>query len=151
MPPLRLRRDDIPLLAQYFLKRYAQTFGKSVQAIAPHTMQLLCAHPWPGNVRELENVMERATNLANSNVILPQDLPLELVQARLREVGTPTPPLRAGLDLASQEANAIIAALRDNHGNVRMAARQLNISRGGLYVKMGRFGLSANGFRDLSL
>ena len=69
LPPLRERRDDIPLLAGHFLARFAADMGKEMRAIAPHALDQLLAHPWPGNVRELEHVVQRAVALANSDTI----------------------------------------------------------------------------------
>ena len=143
VPPLRMRREDIALLARHFLARCARSLRKSVQGFSPEAMALLSAYGWPGNVRELENSIERATNLAMGELIEPVDLPLESRQRT---------PLRAheappAQDLSSHEMHAIVAALNSTGGNIRLAARQLNVSRGGLYNKMSRFGLSAADFR----
>ncbi|VVO35286.1 sigma-54 interaction domain-containing protein [Pseudomonas fluorescens] len=147
VPPLRMRREDIPLLARHFLGRCARSLRKSVQGISPQALEILAAYGWPGNVRELENSIERATNLATSELIQPEDLPLEIKQRlRLSAPGS-VPAPQAALDLGTHEMNAIIAALKDTRGNIRLAARQLNVSRGGLYNKMTRFGLSADAFR----
>ncbi|WP_339498989.1 sigma-54 interaction domain-containing protein [Pseudomonas canadensis] len=143
VPPLRMRREDIALLARHFLARCARSLRKSVQGFSPEAMALLSAYGWPGNVRELENSIERATNLAMGELIEPVDLPLESRQRT---------PLRAheappAQDLSSHEMHAIVAALNSTGGNIRLAARQLNVSRGGLYNKMSRFGLSIADFR----
>lgn len=143
VPPLRMRRDDIPLLARHFLARCARSLRKSVQGFSPDAMALLSAYGWPGNVRELENSIERATNLAIGELIQPADLPLEAKQ-RLPLRSDQTPPAQ---DLSSHEMHAIVAALESTGGNIRLAARQLNVSRGGLYNKMSRFGLNATDFR----
>ncbi|MBV6748940.1 sigma 54-interacting transcriptional regulator [Pseudomonas chlororaphis] len=148
VPPLRMRREDIPLLARYFLGRCAQSLRKSVLDLAPEAQEMLLAYHWPGNVRELENTIERATNLAMTELIQPGDLPLEIKQRLQPSVAGRVPEPRAALDLGTHEMNAIIAALKDTRGNVRVAARQLNVSRGGLYNKMQRFGLNADAFRD---
>ena len=147
VPPLRLRREDIALLAWHFLQRCAQSLRKAVQGIAPAAMEALAAYPWPGNVRELENTIERATNLASGAQIQLGDLPLEILQGPRRPGQATSAEPRAALDLSTQEMQAIIAALRASGGNIRLAARQLNVSRGGLYNKMNRFGLSADSFR----
>lgn len=143
VPPLRMRREDIPLLARHFLARFARSLRKSVQDFSPDALALLSAYGWPGNVRELENSIERATNLAMGELIQPSDLPLDTrhrAPARLHEA-------QPAQDLSSHEMNAIVAALQAAGGNIRLAARQLNVSRGGLYNKMGRFGLNAADFR----
>ncbi|AZF52773.1 sigma-54-dependent transcriptional regulator [Pseudomonas sp. R4-34-07] len=143
VPPLRMRRDDIPLLARHFLQRCAHSLRKSLQGFSPDALALLSAHGWPGNVRELENAIERATNLAIGALIEPGDLPLE---ARPRAPASPyaAPPTQ---DLSSHEMHAIVTALKNTAGNIRLAAQQLNVSRGGLYNKMNRFGLNAGDFR----
>lgn len=143
VPPLRMRREDIPLLARHFLARCARSLRKSVQGFSPEAMALLSAYGWPGNVRELENSIERATNLAMGELIEPLDLPLESRQRAPLRAYEPTP----AQDLSSHEMHAIVAALQNTGGNIRLAARQLNVSRGGLYNKMSRFGLSASDFR----
>jgi transcriptional regulator with PAS, ATPase and Fis domain len=147
VPPLRMRREDIPLLARHFLGRCARSLRKSVQGISPQALEILAAYGWPGNVRELENTIERATNLATSELIQPEDLPLEIKQRLRPSAPGSVPAPQAALDLGTHEMNAIIAALKDTRGNIRLAARQLNVSRGGLYNKMTRFGLSADAFR----
>lgn len=143
VPPLRMRREDIPLLARHFLQRCARSLRKAVQGFSPDALALLSAHGWPGNVRELENAIERATNLAMGELIQPADLPLETQQRAMPPLYQPQP----AQDLSSHELHAIVAALNNTGGNIRLAARQLNVSRGGLYNKMGRFGLSAGDFR----
>jgi transcriptional regulator with PAS, ATPase and Fis domain len=148
VPPLRMRQEDVPLLARHFLSRCARSLRKSVQDISPEALDILSAYYWPGNVRELENTIERATNLAVTELIQPGDLPLEIKQKLRQSAPGSVPEPRAILDLGAHEMNAIIAALRDTRGNIRLAARQLNVSRGGLYNKMNRFGLSADVFRS---
>jgi two-component system nitrogen regulation response regulator GlnG len=78
IPPLRERRDDIPLLVNYFLKKFAQAQGRTPKSILPAAAELLERFHWPGNVRELENVVQRATVMAKGDVILPGDLPPEI-------------------------------------------------------------------------
>ncbi|AAO56535.1 sigma-54 interaction domain-containing protein [Pseudomonas syringae group genomosp. 3] len=148
VPPLRMRREDVPLLAQHFLDRCARSLRKSVQGISPEALDILCAYHWPGNVRELENIIERATNLALTERLQTTDLPLEIKQRLRPLVPGRMPELQAAPDLGTHEMNAIITALKATHGNIRLAAKQLNVSRGGLYNKMNRFGLSADEFRS---
>lgn len=143
VPPLRMRREDIPLLARHFLVRCARSLRKSVQGFSPDALALLTAYGWPGNVRELENSIERATNLAMGALIETVDLPLESRQ-RIPLRTHEAPPAQ---DLSSHEMHAIVAALNSTGGNIRLAAQQLNVSRGGLYNKMSRFGLNAGDFR----
>lgn len=148
VPPLRMRREDIALLALHFLGRCARSLRKSVQGISPEALDILSAYHWPGNVRELENAIERATNLAVNDQLLASDLPLEIQPRQQAAISTTAPEPRTTLDLGAHEMNAIIAALKGTRGNIRLAAQQLNVSRGGLYNKMNRFGLSAEAFRS---
>jgi two-component system, NtrC family, response regulator PilR len=74
IPPLRKRREDIPLLAQYFIEKYAKEFGKEVKRISTYALELLMRYPFPGNIRELENIIERSVALENSSIILPESL-----------------------------------------------------------------------------
>jgi two-component system response regulator PilR (NtrC family) len=105
LPPLRERREDVPLLAEHFLSKYAQQMKKPVRSIAHDTLTLLQAYGWPGNVRELENVIERAVALEQTPAILPDSLPLHVRNPRTDAVsvasgdpavaanGTSVPPL----------------------------------------------------------
>lgn len=145
VPPLRQRAEDIPLLARYFLARCAQSLRKSVHDIEPAALERLVLHAWPGNVRELENMIERAVNLARHDHLLASDIPLEPLREQLSVTAATVFDER--FDLAAQEMKIITAALQGTRGNIRLTAAQLNLSRGGLYKKMARFGLNANRFR----
>ncbi|KPC27943.1 Sigma-54 dependent transcriptional regulator [Pseudomonas syringae pv. cilantro] len=148
VPPLRMRREDVPLLARHFLARCARSLRKSMQDLSPAALDILGTYHWPGNVRELENVIERATNLAMTELIEPSDLALEIRQSGRPSTRGMAPEPRMAQDLGTHEMNAIIAALKDTRGNIRLAAQRLNVSRGGLYNKMGRFGLNVDTFRS---
>ncbi|UZE88746.1 sigma-54 interaction domain-containing protein [Pseudomonas viciae] len=148
VPPLRMRREDVPLLARHFLARCARSLRKSVRDLSPGALDRLGAYHWPGNVRELENVIERATNLAMTDLILPSDLALDIRQQGRPSTWGSAPEPRTAPDLGTHEMNAIIAALKDTRGNIRLAAQRLNVSRGGLYNKMNRFGLRIEAFRS---
>lgn len=151
VPPLRLRRDDIALLARHFLVRVARSLRKDVRDLSADTLRLLEAYGWPGNVRELENTLERATNLASTTQIEVEDLPIELQQGPAIGVGRvearPAARSAGSLDLQSRQAAAIIEVLQATGGNMRLAAQQLGVSRGGLYNKMHRLGLEVDSFR----
>jgi DNA-binding NtrC family response regulator len=136
LPPLRERREDIPLLVAHFLKKYADQNGKAI-AVAQHdVMQHLLAYDWPGNVRELENVVERAVVLAQGHAIELADLPPHL------QAIEPTPvsahpflfPPDATLDEIEREA--IVQALQQSEGNRQAAARRLGIGLATLYRKL---------------
>ncbi len=80
VPPLRERKDDIPLLASHFLQKFSQEKKKEMASFSPEVMEIFFAHPWPGNVREFENVIEHAVIVAKQDKILPKDLPQYLLQ-----------------------------------------------------------------------
>jgi len=126
-PPLRERREDIPLLAQHFLDRFAREMGKAVNRISEEAMEKLVRHSWPGNVRELENLMERVVALETSGVILPERLPLAV-----RGVGSPSAPeLGEGFHLDSHldslEAGFLQEALSRSDGDRQKAADLLGV------------------------
>jgi transcriptional regulator with PAS, ATPase and Fis domain len=136
VPPLRDRRDDIPVLVQEFLSRAASRMKKDVRGVSADAMSALMNYAWPGNVRELEHAIERAVILANSVTIRVRDLPPEVTEK-------PSPqPDAGGLDLQAQERNAIERALERFGGNRRRAAGALRISTTTLWRKMKQYGLS---------
>ncbi|MEE4742248.1 sigma 54-interacting transcriptional regulator [Pseudomonas alliivorans] len=148
VPPLRMRRDDVPLLARHFLARCARSLRKPVRDFAQDALDILCGYHWPGNVRELENIIERATNLAMNELVQVHDLPLEIRQGPGSLGSGVVPGSRTTPDLGAHEMNAIAAALEETRGNIRQAAHRLKVSRGGLYNKMERYGLKAEAFRS---
>jgi two-component system response regulator PilR (NtrC family) len=128
-PPLRERREDIPLLANHFMERFAQQMGKRVTRIAEEALQLLQRYSWPGNVRELENVIERAVALESSDTILPERLP-ESIRSPSRS--EPLPKIGDGFSvdayLLSLESRLLAEALEQAHGDRTQAARLLGVS-----------------------
>lgn len=147
LPPLRERIDDIPLLVDYFLRKFNPRLGTEFQSVAPEVLAALMAHPWPGNIRELENLMERSMLLADpeATTLLPDDLS-ELVTAPLSEdkVATDNPTKLTGLGLKEfvrvhterLERAHIMRALEASNNNVTHAARRLGISRKSMQIKM---------------
>jgi two-component system response regulator PilR (NtrC family) len=129
LPPLRERREDIPLIAEHFLAKYAQQMGKPVTTIARTTMDLLVEHEWPGNIRELENVIERAVALEATPAILPDSLPLSMRGAAAPRNGVQTETLpEAGFDLEAhvQEIErGYIAQALERAGGVQVRAAEL--------------------------
>jgi two-component system, NtrC family, response regulator PilR len=129
LPPLRDRREDIPLLADHFLAKYAELMGKEIAAIARPALDLLQQHDWPGNIRELENVMERAVALERTPAILPDSLPPSFRAAGPTTVPAPPDTLPAtGFDLEAHvkeiERNYIAQAL-ELAGGVQVKAAEL--------------------------
>jgi DNA-binding NtrC family response regulator len=144
MPPLRERREDIPLLVDAFLKKCAEARGKRVQGVSEAALALLVDYAWPGNVRELENVVERAVTLSRGDKIMPEDLPPAIQGARgdrriLDEAAERTLPLE------EVEKEYILRILEKTGGNKYQAAHILGIDRKTLYRKLGEIEGKAQG------
>ncbi|MCD0207067.1 sigma-54-dependent response regulator transcription factor ZraR [Klebsiella aerogenes] len=135
MPPLRQRREDIPQLAQHFLKRYAECNRKTVQGFTPQAMDLLIHYDWPGNIRELENAVERAVVLLTGDYISERELPLAIAGAPLPVTGNDEALIQP---LVEVEKEVILSALEKTGGNKTEAARQLGITRKTLLAKLSR-------------
>lgn len=134
LPPLCKRINDIPLLAQHFLNRFAAQQGKPVTDFSSETMRLLLDYPWPGNVRELENTVEHAVVLAKEKTIAISDLPATIVDTQEQ----PKP----NHSLATNEIELIQNVLQDCDWNKTAAAYELGISRSTLYEKIKKYRLS---------
>jgi two-component system response regulator PilR (NtrC family) len=129
LPPLRDRREDIPLIAEHFLAKYSEQMEKEISGITHETMKLLVQYDWPGNIRELENVMERAVALEHSPAILPESLPAGIRGETPRAATSPVEGLPdAGFDLEAHvkeiEMNYISEALK-RAGGVQVKAAEL--------------------------
>jgi DNA-binding NtrC family response regulator len=135
LPPLRDRRDDIPLLARHFLEKYARAAGKPIAGLAEDTLGRLCAAPWPGNVRQLEHAIESAVALAAGEVILPEDLPAPVGDAA-REPNPAAPGARMTLEDVKQWY--VQKVLAEVEGNKVRAAEILGIDRRTLYRMLER-------------
>ena len=144
VPPLRERPEDIPHLADYFLRRFADLYGKPVAKIAPATLARMVAFPWPGNIRQLENSIEQAVVLAEDTVLNDRDL-FAGDFASAAVVASPAPDLsgmfEAGLPLGEVERRHIIRTLHLTRGNRSEAARLLQISIRCLQYKLKAYGL----------
>ncbi len=136
LPPLRDRRDDIPLLAQQFVRRAAQAMGKKVTAIAPPAMQKLCGYDFPGNVRELENIIERGVALAGGTMLGEEDLPPGLGARGGAGARGGSGEVRT---LEAVERGHILDVLAGVGGNRALAARLLGIDRVSLWRKLRRY------------
>ena len=149
LPPLRRRRDDIPLLAQHFLEKYCREVGKPLRQLAPATMELMLKHGWPGNVRELENVIERAVTLETAEQITPASLPPSMT----REPAT-KPPTQGfsfpelGIDLEDVlgrfERDLLLEALKRANGVRTEAARLLGITFRSMRYRLRKHQLDEN-------
>ncbi len=133
LPPLRQRREDIPLLAMHFLKRQARQYRKPLTGFDPEAMEALLEYGWPGNVRELEHTIERAVLLAHGDAVRAEDL-------NLRSRVETAAPLEE-LTLEEVERVLIRKALTRNDGNVSRAAEALGLSRSALYRRLQHYGL----------
>jgi two-component system nitrogen regulation response regulator GlnG len=159
LPPLRERGEDIALLADHFLRRFAREMGKDVEGITPEALELLRRHPWPGNVRELENTIRQALLRATGNVLCAGSLPAAL---RAGVIGAELPGARDFPDLAPYihgriregaaglyaevvthaERQLLAEVLSHTGGNLSQAARLLGITRVTLRAKLAAFGLA---------
>ena len=133
IPPLRGRREDIPLLAMHFLRIYAARYRKHVTGFENAAMQVLLDHPWPGNVRELDHAVERAVLMAQTAMVRASDLALR--------AGCEGAPRLEDMSLEDVEAFLIRKALQKYQGNVSQAASALGLSRSALYRRIQRYAL----------
>ena len=133
LPPLRERREDIPLLAAHFLGLHSKRYRKPLSGFEPAAMQLLESHPWPGNVRELDHAIERAALMAQANVVKPADLGLRL--------GSESAPRLDEMSLEDVERFLIKKTLARFEGNAKRAADTLGLSRSAFYRRLEKYGL----------
>ena len=136
LPPLRERREDIPLLVQTFLAEFNRTNSKSIRAVDHEAMYILERYPWPGNIRELRNVIERATILADSEFIGPKHLPPSLISRG--EAALPTMTISPGTTVDEAERQLIVLTLEHTRNNKTRAAEVLGISLKTLHNKLNR-------------
>jgi DNA-binding NtrC family response regulator len=136
LPPLRERREDIPLLVQTFLTEFNRTNAKGIRAVDQEAMYILERYPWPGNIRELRNVIERATILAESEFIEPRHLPPTLISRG--EASLPTLTISPGTTVDEAERRLILLTLDHTRNNKTRAAEILGISLKTLHNKLNR-------------
>ena len=143
VPPLRDRREDVPLMVQHFLQRFNERLGRNVSGVSEAALAALAAYHWPGNIRELENLMERCVLLCDGERIEEGDLPElgEPVSRATREAEDLSLKEYLRLHMSRLEANRIREALGAEENNVTRAARRLGISRKSLQTKMKDYGL----------
>jgi len=141
IPPLRERREDIPLLADFFLKQYAEKNRRLIKGFTPRATDLLMRYDWPGNVRELENMVERAVIMARGDMITPDEFS-DVLRTPDPEATKSEIDLTPGRSLKEVEKQMIIRTLEETEGNRTHAAKILGISRRTLQIKLKGYGIN---------
>lgn len=139
LPALRERKEDIPLLAAHFLKKYNDQENKQIEGISPEALELLMAYNWPGNVRELENAIERAVVLTVDNEIAAKELPAAVRSLGEKKLYESDNTLSSWIEKLEEEA--LRQALLENEGNISKTAKKLGIGRATIYRKAKKYGL----------
>jgi two-component system response regulator HydG len=139
IPPLRERRDDIPLLARHFLEMFADKNNKEIKGFTPGAMDRLIRYDWPGNVRELMNAVERGVVLARTEYLDDQDF--AMIQTPLQQTAEPTFYVDHSMPLEAVEKAAILRMLESVDGNKSETARRLGITRKTLHKKLKKYGV----------
>ncbi|MCC7386644.1 MAG: sigma-54-dependent Fis family transcriptional regulator [Deltaproteobacteria bacterium] len=154
MPPLRTRRDDIPLLAAHFLEIHGRAQRKDIEGIDPDALRALLDHAWPGNVRELENTIERALAVLRGTRITLADLPEEL-RAQSTEAPSPAEPLtrlpyREAVDRERERISRqyLTTLMRELRGNVTRAAERAGMERESLHRLLRKYGVKSEDFKE---
>ena len=132
VPPLRDRVDDIPILANYFLKVNCERYGKGNMKLNTHTLEKLSNHEWPGNVRELQHAVEKAVILSDTQVLKPSDFIFNSSENRL---------VHNEMTLEGMEKKMIADSMRKHSNNISIVAQKLGITRQTLYNKMQKYDL----------
>ena len=142
VPPLRQRKEDIPLLAAHFLSHYAERNHKNVKGFSAQCMDMLLHYDWPGNVRELQNAVERAVILCTGEYVTGPELPVNIAKlaAEAMPKSSEVSSSLAGLPLEEVERRAIEETLRETGDNKSAAARKLGITRATLHKKLRKYG-----------
>ncbi len=136
LPPLRERQDDIPTLANHFLKQYSQKYRKNFTGFRPAAMELLQRYQWPGNIRELQHAIERAIIMAEGDELDSRDF--FFLSAKPASEKAPT---AVTLNLDDMERSTIQRAIDKNGGNISKAAKELGLTRASLYRRLEKYGL----------
>ena len=141
VPSLRERRDDIPLLVDFFLKRYAKKNNRNLKGFTPKAMDLLMRYDWPGNIRELENVVERSVIMMRGDFITPEEFPgaLKSLDPEYEQISA---EMLSGKSLKEMEKAMIMRTLQETDGNRTRAAEILGISRRNLQLKLKEYGVN---------
>jgi transcriptional regulator with PAS, ATPase and Fis domain len=134
LPPLRERKDDIPLLADYFVHVYAKKYNRTVASLNATVVKQLQKHHWPGNVRELQHAIERAVILSQSDTLQPEDF-------KGFRMANEDAPVIETLQLEDMEVLLIKKALQKFNGNITETARELGLTRASLYRRLEKYGI----------
>lgn len=143
LPPLRERKDDIPLLVEDFIKKHSRHASRKVESISDSAISILIDYDWPGNIRELENVIERAVILSKGSVINPEDLP-EFLNTPSKDKDSDSNKIRLKEAMQDPEKDLILKSLTSVSWNRNETAKVLGINRTTLYKKMLKYGLLKN-------
>jgi DNA-binding NtrC family response regulator len=144
LPPLRDRREDIPVLCEIFLSEIGRSLGRPPAGISRQAQQALAEYSWPGNVRELRNILERASILADGGLIVAEHLallPIQCIADRLSSKKIDAAASREPRDLKSIERELIVKALEQARFSKTEAARALGLTRAQLYTRLKRYQL----------
>ncbi|MDP2725459.1 MAG: sigma-54 dependent transcriptional regulator, partial [Syntrophales bacterium] len=145
IPPLRKRREDIPLLTRYFIDKYSREFGKEPKTMSAYALDLLMEYPFPGNIRELENIIERSIVLEQSNIILPENLVLAgNIQSGTpvnNDIDIPSEGIDLSEEVAKLEKQLIEKALEKAHGSKMKTAELLRVSADSLRYRIEKLGI----------
>ncbi|MGH9443812.1 MAG: sigma-54-dependent transcriptional regulator [Thermoanaerobaculia bacterium] len=141
LPPLRERREDIPLLAERFVRRFASEHGKPTASLDPSALRALQAYDWPGNVRELESILERAVLLSEQDSLRVSDLSSQLSRARTaaESIGVEIPP--EGIDIEEVERSLLLQAMQKSDWVIARAAKLLHLTYRTMQYRLEKFGI----------
>jgi DNA-binding NtrC family response regulator len=145
LPPLRERKEDIPLLVDHFIRNCCIREQVAPVSVSPEALEILTRYAWPGNVREVENLMERLVVLRTGSVVLPEHLPAEVLRQKPRVAKVALELPDEGIDLEEVEKEILLQALQRHRWNQTHAARYLNITRKTLIYRMEKFGMREPG------
>jgi two-component system response regulator HydG len=153
LPPLRDRREDVPLLASHFLEKHVEVLGRTITGFDADALRALTGYPWPGNVRELENAVERAVAVGQGTTIALRDLPPDVSGGQAGAIPAEVlakMPYREAVDLARDRVTRdyLVALLRELDGNVTKAAERAGMARESLHRLLKRYGVRSDDFKD---
>lgn len=159
LPPLRERKDDIPALAQHFIKKFSKTMGREIEGVSPEALELLKSYRWPGNIRELENTMERAFIVESTAKVQPESLPEAMRKSSDVGNNTATPrapqahpatlgPLDFEVFKEQAEKDFVISALKANKGRINQTVAHANIPKNTLLRKIKKYGINVKDYSD---